>query len=92
MNRTPLIPDIVGIIPLVAMLDFWTSAEFVGSILSSFSLVLCAMQRFQVAARGTTAAAILLTIAKPNRLSVATFTAFFLQKTSTGAGRRRHSD
>jgi PAS domain S-box-containing protein len=63
MNRAPLIAAIVGIILLVAILDFWTSKEFAGSILFSFSLALCAMQRSRWMLGGTTAAAILLIIA-----------------------------
>jgi PAS domain S-box-containing protein len=63
MNRTPLIAAIVGIILLVAILDFWTSKEFAGSILFSFSLALCGMQRSKWLLGGTTAAAILLIIA-----------------------------
>jgi PAS domain S-box-containing protein len=63
MNRAPLIAAIVGIILLVAILDFWTSKEFAGSILFSFSLALCAMQRSKWLLGGTTAAATLLIIA-----------------------------
>jgi Tfp pilus assembly protein FimT len=44
-NRTPLIVIIIGTtVLLVALLDFWTSIELVGSILFTFPLNLCAAQ------------------------------------------------
>jgi PAS domain S-box-containing protein len=62
-NRTPLIAIIVGMTALIALLDFWTSAEFVGSILFTFPLASCAMQRSKRMLWGTGAACALLTVA-----------------------------
>jgi PAS domain S-box-containing protein len=62
-NRTPLIAIIVGMTVLIALLDFWTSAEFVGSILFTFPLALCAMQRSKRMLWGTGVACALLTVA-----------------------------
>src|ERR1700693_4310633 len=44
MNRTALILIIVSCTALVALLDFGTSAEFVGSILFTFPIALCGLQ------------------------------------------------
>ena len=52
MNRTPLLAIIVGIAVLIALLDFWTSAELVGSVLFTFPLALCIDTTVQVAALG----------------------------------------
>jgi len=40
-----MVAVIIVITALVALLDFWTSAELIGSILFTLPLALCAMQR-----------------------------------------------
>jgi len=45
MTRGLLIASIVVITLMVALLDFWTSAALVGSILFTFPIALCAAQR-----------------------------------------------
>jgi PAS domain S-box-containing protein len=62
-NRTPLVIAIVGLTVLIGWLDFWTSAEFVGSIMFTFPLALCALQPSKKLLWGTSAACDLLTIA-----------------------------
>jgi hypothetical protein len=52
MNRKILIAIIVSCTVLVALLDFGTSAEFVGSILFTFPIALCALQGSKPADRG----------------------------------------
>jgi PAS domain S-box-containing protein len=54
---------IVGLTVLIGLLDFWTPAEFVGSIMFTFPLALCAMQRSKKLLWGTSAACVLPTIA-----------------------------
>jgi PAS domain S-box-containing protein len=63
VNRTLLIVTIVTITALVAAFDFWTSAELVGSILFSFPLALCALQRSKWVLWGTATATVFLTVA-----------------------------
>ena len=63
MNSTFLIATIVTITVLVAAFDFRTSGELVGSILFSFPLALCAMQRSKWVLWGTTTATVFLTVA-----------------------------
>ena len=63
MNRKALVTIIAGVIVLVALLDFWTSAEVVGSILFTLPLVLCGTLRSKRLLWCTAAAAILLAIA-----------------------------
>jgi PAS domain S-box-containing protein len=63
MNRKLLVVAIVGTTVSAALLDLWTSAELVGSILFTLPLALCSMQRSKRLLWGTAAAAILLTIA-----------------------------
>jgi len=63
MNRTPLVAIVVVITAIVAGLGFWTSAELVASILFTFPVALCALQRSKWLLWGTAAAAALLTIA-----------------------------
>ena len=63
MNRTLLVATIVGITVLIALLDFWASAELVGSILFTLPLALCALQPSKWLLWGTATAAGLLTIA-----------------------------
>src|ERR1700686_2777468 len=62
MNRTLLVISIVGTIVLVAPLDFWTSAEFVGSILFILPLILCAMRASTQVLWGTATVAVILTV------------------------------
>ena len=63
MNRKLLVAAIVGTAMFAALLDLWTSAELIGSILLTLPLALCAMQRSKRLLWGTAAAVILLTIA-----------------------------
>jgi hypothetical protein len=63
VNSTFLIASIVTITVLVAAFDFRTSGELVGSILFSFPLALCAMQRSKLVLWGTTTATVFLTVA-----------------------------
>ena len=63
MNRAPSAALIAGITLLVALLDFGTSAEFVGSILFALPLALCAMQDSKRLLWGLATAAALLTFA-----------------------------
>jgi PAS domain S-box-containing protein len=63
MNRALLVAIIVLTTILVALLDFWTSAELVGSMLFTFPLALCAMQRSKRLLWGTAATVVCLTIA-----------------------------
>jgi len=63
-NRSPVV--IVGVavlVALVALLDFATSASFVGSILFTLPLALCALQRSTRLLWATATAAAVLTIA-----------------------------
>jgi PAS domain S-box-containing protein len=62
-NHTLLVAAIAGSTAMVAALDFWTSAEFVGSILFTVPLALCALQRSKKLLWTTAAAAGVLTIA-----------------------------
>src|ERR1700733_4171787 len=63
MKRTMLLATIVTMTLLVAAFDFWTSAELVGSILFSFPLALCALQRSKRVLWGTATATVFLTAA-----------------------------
>jgi PAS domain S-box-containing protein len=65
MKRThrPLVAIIIGLTLLVALLDFWTSAALVGSILFTFPIALCALQRSKRLLWGAAVAAAFLTIA-----------------------------
>ena len=63
MNRKAVAAIIVGITVLVGLLNFRTSAEFVASVLFTFPLLLCAMQRSRRLLWGTAAAAAIPTIA-----------------------------
>src|ERR1700680_1258137 len=63
MNRTQLRAIIVGLTVLGALVGFWTSAEFVGSILFTLPLALCAVQGSKRLLWGTAAAAAVLTVA-----------------------------
>ena len=58
-----LVATIVGMILLIALTDFWTSAALVGSILFTFWLALCAGQRSKALLWGVAAATVSLTIA-----------------------------
>ena len=48
-NHKPLVAAIVASLAMVAALDFWTSAELIGSILFTVPLVLCALQPSEAA-------------------------------------------
>jgi PAS domain S-box-containing protein len=63
MNRAPGAALIAGITVLVALLDFGTSAEFVGSILFTLPLALCAAQGSKRLLWGTATAVAFLTVA-----------------------------
>jgi PAS domain S-box-containing protein len=63
MNRPLLGAMIVGIVTLVALLDFRTSSELAGPVLFAFPLGLCAMQRSKRLLWSTAAVCFLLTIA-----------------------------
>jgi PAS domain S-box-containing protein len=63
MKRAPLLTIIVGITALVGLLNFWSSAQLVASILFTFPIVLCATQRSKQLLWGTAAAAIAVSIA-----------------------------
>jgi PAS domain S-box-containing protein len=63
MKRAALITTIVTTTMLVAVFDFWTSAEVVGAILFTFPVALCAMQRSKRVLWGTVAATVFLTVA-----------------------------
>ena len=62
MNRTHLLAIIAGISILIGLLDFWTSAELAGSVLFTFPLVLCVVQRSKWLLWGTAALASLLSV------------------------------
>jgi hypothetical protein len=63
MSRRALILIIASCTVLVAFLDFGTSAEFVGSILFTFPIALCALQDSKRLLWTTTGAVIVLTAA-----------------------------
>src|ERR1700735_5914963 len=63
MKSAPSVALIAGITALVALLDFWTSPEFVASILFTLPIPLVAMQDSKRLLWGATAAASLLTVA-----------------------------
>jgi PAS domain S-box-containing protein len=63
MSRIPLIVTIVLVTALVTAIDAGTSAELVGSILFTFPLALCAMQRSKALLWSTAATCVLLTLA-----------------------------
>jgi hypothetical protein len=54
---------IVGTTVLAALLDLWTSADLIWSILFTLPLTLCSMQRSKRLLWGTVAVVVLLTIA-----------------------------
>lgn len=60
MNRARLLAIIIGVTLLVGLVDFWTSAQLVGSILFILPLILCVTQRSKWVLWGTTSAATLL--------------------------------
>jgi PAS domain S-box-containing protein len=62
-NDAPLIALIVVLVATTAAFDFWTSAEFIGCILFTFPLALCALQSSKRLLWGVTVACVLLTIA-----------------------------
>ena len=61
MNRTLLALIIAGTTVLIALLDFATSAELIGSMLFTFPLALCVLQRSKWLLWATTVIATLLT-------------------------------
>ena len=63
MNRAPSAALIAGLTLLVALIDFGTSAKFLGSILFALPLTLCAMQDSKRLLWGLATAASLLTFA-----------------------------
>jgi integrase len=63
MNRTHLLAIIAAVSVLIGLLDYWTSAELVGSVLFTFPLVLCVMQRSKRLLWATAAMASLLSVA-----------------------------
>jgi PAS domain S-box-containing protein len=63
MNRIPLVAIIVLSVAVAAGLDFWTSANLIGSILFTVPIALCAMHRSSRLLWGTATAAALLTVA-----------------------------
>jgi PAS domain S-box-containing protein len=75
-NHKLLVVAIVASMAMVAMLDFWTSAELVGSILFTVPLVLCALQPSKRLLWGVASAAGVLTLAAgfwgPDRAGVPT--------------------
>lgn len=62
MRNNLLAVSIVAITVLIALLDFWTSAEFIGSILFTLPLALCVLQRSKRLLWGTAIAVAVLTI------------------------------
>jgi len=62
VNRRLLPSVIVGTTVLTALLDLWTSAEFVGSILFVLPLALCAIYRSKKTLWATLLAAVVLTV------------------------------
>jgi len=63
VNRVTLLVMIVGITVVLSVLDFGTSAEFVGSILFTFPIALCALQDSKRLLWGISSAIVVLTIA-----------------------------
>ena len=63
MNRARLIAVIVGLSALIAWLDYWTSAELLGSVLFVLPLVLCIPEGSRWLLWGTASTATLLTAA-----------------------------
>jgi integrase len=63
MSRLRLPAIIVGVAALIALLDYFTSAELAGSVLFTFPLVLCIRQRSKWMLWGTSAVATLLAVA-----------------------------
>jgi integrase len=63
MNRPRLLAVIVAVAVLIALLDYYTSAELAGSVLFTFPLVLCVGQRSKWILWSTFAVATLLAVA-----------------------------
>ncbi len=63
MNRTLLVTIVIAATATAAALDFWTSANLIGSILFTLPIALCAVQGSKRLLWGTTVTAALLTIA-----------------------------
>jgi len=63
MGRVPLAAIIAASAVVIAVFDFWTSADVVGSILFVFPLALCAAQRSKRLVWSTTLIAAIVTIA-----------------------------
>jgi integrase len=63
MNQPRLLAIIIGVTLLVGLIDFWTSAELVGSALFILPLILCVTQRSKWVLWSTASAATLLSIA-----------------------------
>ena len=63
VNRRLVVASIVVATAMTAALDFWTSAELVGSILFTLPLALCAAQRSKRVLWSTAAAVVILTLA-----------------------------
>jgi PAS domain S-box-containing protein len=63
MNRKLLLSAIVGTTALATLLDLWTSAALIGSILFTLPLALCAMQRSKQLLWVTATVVVLLTVA-----------------------------
>ena len=63
MNRTPVVAAIIALTILIALLDFRNSPQLLASILFTFPIALCAMQRSKGLLWSTAAAAILFSIA-----------------------------
>ena len=61
-KHSPPVVAVVLVTLLVAVIDFWTSAELVGSILFTFPLALCARQGSKRLLWGTAVAVVLLTV------------------------------
>jgi PAS domain S-box-containing protein len=63
MHRPSLIAIVIGLVALIAVLDFWTSAELIGSILFTLPLALCALTPSKWLLWGTAVAAAFFTVA-----------------------------
>jgi PAS domain S-box-containing protein len=62
-NRAPVAAAVVAVTATIALLDFWTSANFIVSVLYTFPLALSAVHRFKRLLWGTAGAAAALTLA-----------------------------
>ncbi|HRH39126.1 MAG TPA: hypothetical protein PK760_12310, partial [Flavobacteriales bacterium] len=61
-GQAPLIATIVASVIAIALLDLWTSAELVGSILFVFPLGLCVLQKSKRLLWGAAVIAVTLTL------------------------------